>query len=330
MISNTKNRKGNSITIILILVIALVVAAMLISFISGPAKKLNFFTTEKNEENLDTLDVGTLALMDPNLVNFDTDKAKTKMIKFITITSGNTSIINCSATTTSVQKNYCTNITVAISPAPPRYSTTPEGITFKISYINKTLFEDIEGYVNLTFIDTYEFDQVFTSRLGDFKNCTNPITESCFNESTTKPMTDLNLFSMFNDEISVRMPFYYDNLVSDGFIYEDACTAYANYSNLTAQDTKIKVTVDKESPTGPYNFTIVHMEKSHKREYPIYCNVSINKGSSRVFPVQIVAGTYDLFRVYGWKSTNPNCIMVEDDILVKKGEITPVNIKFRC
>lgn len=331
MVSSTTNRKGIAIVPVFILVIGLFIAVALILFISDPAKKLDIFTTEKNDESLDTLDVGTLALLDSNFVNFDTTKAKTEMIKFIHITSGTASIIDCGATTlTSEQENYCTNITVSISPAPPKYSTTPEGITFKVSYINETLFEDIEGYVNLTFIDVYEFDQVFTSKLDDFNNCTDPITESCFNESTTKPMTNLTLISMFNDEISVRMPFYYDNLYDAGFTTEYDCTAYANYSNLTAQNTKIRIVVDAESPTPSYNFTIVHMEKSHKREYPIYCNVSINRGGAREFPVQVVSGNYDLFRIYGWNSTSTECIMVKDDVLVEKDEITPVNMKFRC
>ncbi|MCK5593606.1 MAG: hypothetical protein KAI18_00015 [Candidatus Aenigmarchaeota archaeon] len=332
MVSSTKNRKGNSAVIntILVLVMLLVVAAILISFISGPAKKLDIFTTEKNDETSTTLDVGTLALMDTNFVNFDTTKAKTEMIKLINISS-TSSIIDCGATTlTSEQENYCTNITVSISPAPPKYSTTPEGIRFKISYINKTLFDDIEGYVNLTFVDVYEFNQVFTSKLGDFNNCTDPITESCFNESTTKPMTNLTLISMFNDEIFVRMPFYYDNLVSSGFSYEDNCVAYANYSNLTAQNTNIQIEVDAESPAPSYNFTIVHMEKSHKREYPIYCNVSINRGIAHDFPVQVVSGDYDLFRIYGWNSTSTDCIMVKDDVLVKKDDTTPLKIKFKC
>ena len=330
MISHTKNRKGIVINPMLVLVLGLFIALALILFISDPAKKLDAFTTEKNKENLDTLDVGTLALMDSNFVNFDTAKAKTEMIKLIYITNTvpNPTEIDCSSTLTPEHQIYCDNIFISLSPAPPRYSTTPEGITIKVSYHDDTIFDGLEGYVNLTFIDVYEFDQVFTSKLGDFNSCTDPITESCFNESTTKPMTNLTLISMFNDEISVRMPFYYDNLPTDH--KEDDCTAYANYSNLTVPNTKIRVVVDKESPTGPYNFTIVHMEKSHKREYPIYCNVSINKGSARDFPVQVVSGDYDLFRVYGWNSTTPDCIAVKDDVLVKKGDTTPVKIKFKC
>ncbi|NOQ55533.1 MAG: hypothetical protein GQ477_01865 [Nanohaloarchaea archaeon] len=345
MASNTENRKGIAIAPVLILVIGLFMAVSLILFISDPAKKFDIFATEKNEESVDTLDVGTLTLLDSNFVNFDTAKAKTEMIKLINITSGTGQIINCSsATITPDQENYCTDITVLISSAPPRYSTTPEGVTFKVSYLNKTLFDDIEGYVNLTFIDVYEFDQVFTSKLGDFPFCTDPITGSCFNGSTASPMTDLTLIVNFSDDITVRMPFYYDNLVSGGISDEETCTIPwppttplpmppLSYSNMLSQeDTKIDILIDEESPESTYKFTIVHMEKSHNREYAVYCSISMNTAfsSSESFKVQVVSGDYDLFRIYGWDPSNTECIAVKDDVLVKKDGTTPVKIKFNC
>ena len=368
MVLTIRNRKGSiEISTILVLVVILFVALALILFLSDPAKKLDIFTTEKNEENLDTLNVGTLALMDSNFVNFDIAAAKTDLKKVVNIVTDSTvtppiiTSIDCTPPATPPptpltpdEQKYCDSIDISLSPAPPRYSTTPEGITISVSYPDDTVFENLEGYATITLNDVYEFNQVFASKLDDFPECTTPVTETCFvntipiTELLVPPvitMTDLSLIVTFDDEASVRMPFYYDNFKPGGIEDEEICTISwppttplpippLSYSNIKspASDTKIQISIDEESPESTYKFTIVHMEKSHEREYAIYCGLSMNTAfsSSQLFPVQVTSGKYDLFRVYGWDPLKTDCISVKDDVLVENGKITYVNMKFRC
>ncbi|MEA3229561.1 MAG: hypothetical protein U9P44_01475 [archaeon] len=311
-------RKGISISILVVIVITIFIAAALILFITSPSSRLNIFSSEKMKESTESID-SALISMDPNHVNFNTTEAASRLDIVMNITSSDT-ITHCST-----PSEYCDNITVSLSTAPPKYSTTPEGITIKVAFDEP--ISELEGYVNITLSGIYEFGDVMSSG-GNLPACTYPWTKTCYTEQPLPPeplLTTLTLSIRLGQDISVKVPFYYDNLNPRGISDEEdlLCMSYPHYSNLIPQATNISI--NSEGPSSPYTFTIVHMEKPHEREYAVHRCVANGTHS-----VQVVSGRYDLFRVFGWDPVKPGCISVKDGIIVEKGRTKTVTLKFDC
>jgi len=227
--------------------------------------------------------------------------------------------------------DYCDYIGISVSNSSPKYTYIPEGITIDISYNNDSVYGGAEGYSEINIPFLYELDRVVLSGGGNVPSCVDPFEQTCYVMPTIPPVpTDITLRVKVGQDISVRVPFYYDNYYGgNGVENEDLPSCEENpigYSNIEAQTTKLSVTV--EGPSYPYDVTVIHAEKPHEREYALYCAESIPDNTPLSLNVQVVSGDYDYFRIYGWNSLT--CVKSLEDIPVKKGTTKAVTLRFDC
>lgn len=316
-------------TVIFIIVLAILMAAVMIPFVAKASSSLGLFSDDKISQDDETLFGELIPLTDKNLVNIDTSIIDPLVIKSFDLTSPAIPPFTCPAPPANIDEvAMCNGIDVSLSASPPKYTYIPEGISVIVSF-QADAFEGVDGYSEINIPLLYELDRAILSGGGDIPSCVNPFEQTCYVAQVIPPVpTDIMLRVKVGQDISMRIPFYYDNLAdpNTGFNNEDACTDQPEYSGIELQATKLSVTV--EGPSYPYEVTVIHMEKPHEREYALHCIKLISDNTPVSFDVQVVAGDYDYFRIYGWN--DPSCVKSLDKIPVLKGTTKDVTLKFDC
>lgn len=322
----SRKREGTiGINVIIIFVLVILVLALTISILTKGSSSLGIFSEDKVAQDDETLIGELIWLTDKNYVNINADTLKNgATIGFEIISPVALTINDCSAS----PSDYCNYISLSVSNSSPKYTYIPEGVTIDISFDNDSVYGSAEGYATITVPGLYEINKTILQSGSELALCNNSLVHTCYIYNAATPVATVNLRVKVNHDISVRLPFYYDNLVNPntGVADEKTCTVKPEYSSIEAQVTKLNITV--EGPSYPYDITVIHMEKPHEREYALYCQQSINNGNSNLFDVQVVSGDYDFFRIYGWNSLS--CVNSLEDILVKKGTTKDVTLKFNC
>ena len=329
--SLSRKREGiSAIYIILLLVIGIFVAAVTIPFFTKTLSNLGLFSDDKISQDDESLSAEMIRLSDSNNVNIDTGTLKSSTKIGFEITSPfATTIADCSLMTS----DYCNYIDVSVSNSPPKYTYIPEGVTISVSFDNDSLYSSAEGYAEITVSNLYQVNKTLLSDGKELAVCKVPFETTCYVYNPAPPVTYLRLRVKLGNDISVKVPFYYDNYYNGrGVVNEDSAGCEANplgYLNIEPQTTELNIRVD--GPSESYDVTVVHVEnaeKPHVREYAVACGESISSGSSKPFAVQVVSGDYDFFRIYGWEDFD--CIKSLMDIPVKKGTTKYVTLRFSC
>ena len=328
--SLSRKREGiSAIYIILLLVIGIFVAAVTIPFFTKTLSNLGLFSDDKISQDDETLSAEMIRFTDSNNVNIDTDTLMYSLTGGFNIISPVEEIIDCLISTS----DYCYYVDLSVSVSPPKYTYIPEGVTISVSFDNDTLYSSAEGYLEITLSDLYELNRTILPDGKELALCKVPFENTCYVYNPAPPVTYLTLRVKLGHDLSVKVPFYYDNYYNGrGVVNEDSAGCEANplgYSNIEPQTTKLNVKV--EGPSESYDVTVIHVEnaeKPHVREYAVACGESISSGSSKSFDVQVLSGDYDFFRIYGWEDFN--CIKSSMDIPVKKGTTKYVTLKFNC
>ncbi|MEA2003714.1 MAG: hypothetical protein U9O53_02010, partial [archaeon] len=285
---------------------------------------------DKISQDDESLSAEMIRFIDSNNVNINTSILKSNTEIGFNITSPSAvTIHDCSLITS----DYCNYINISVSGSPPKYTYIPEGVTITVSFDNDSLYGSAEGYAEIRVPNLYEVNKTLKSDGKELSICKVPFENTCYVYNPAPPVTDPKLRIKLGNDLSVKVPFYYDNYYEgSGVVNEDSADCEANpsgYSNIEAQTTELNVTV--EGPSGSYDVTVIHVEnaeKPHVREYAIACGESISSGSSKSFDVQVVSGDYDFFRIYGWEGSD--CIKSLMDIPVKKGTTKYVTLRFSC
>ncbi|MCK5042806.1 MAG: hypothetical protein KAJ20_02265 [Candidatus Aenigmarchaeota archaeon] len=321
-----RKREGTiGINVIIIFVLVILVLALTISILTKGSSSLGIFSDVKVEQDDETLIGELISLTDKNYVNINANALKNgATVGFEIISPVAITIADCSAS----PSDYCNYISLSVSNSSPKYTYIPEGVTIDISYNNDSVYGSSEGYATITVPGLYEINKTILQSGNELALCNNSLVHTCYVYNAAPPVATVNLRVTLGQNISVRLPFYYDNLANSntGVADEKTCTDKPEYSNIEAQVTKLNVKV--EGPSYPYDITVVHMEKSHEREYAQYCGDSIPNDTPVSFDVQVVSGDYDFFRIYGWNGLN--CVNSIEDIPVKKDTTKDVTLRFNC
>jgi len=321
-----RKREGTiGINVIIIFVLVILVLALTISILTKGSSSLGIFSEDKVAQDDQTLIGELISFTDKNYVNINADALKNgATVGFEIISPVAITIADCSAS----PSDYCNYISLSVSNSSPKYTYIPEGVTIDISYNNDSVYGSAEGYATVTVPGLYEINKTILQSGSELALCNNSLVHTCYVYNAAPPVATVNLRVKVNHNISVRLPFYYDNLANPntGVADEKTCTVKPEYSSIEAQVTKLNIKV--EGPSYPYDITVIHMEKSHEREYALYCGDSIPNDTPVSFDVQIVSGDYDFFRIYGWNSLS--CVNSIEDIPVKKGTTKDVTMRFNC
>ncbi|NOQ37325.1 hypothetical protein GQ472_00425 [archaeon] len=321
-----RKREGTiGINVIIIFVLVILVLALTISILTKGSSSLGIFSDDKVAQDDETLIGELISFTDKNYVNINANALENGATIGFEITSpAAVTIADCSAS----PSDYCNYISLSVSSSSPKYTYIPEGVTVDISFDNDAVYGSAEGYATITVPGLYEINKTLLQSGSELALCKNPFEQTCYVYNPAPPVATVTLRVTVGQDISVRLPFYYDNLVNPnaGVADEKTCTDKPEYSNIEAQVTKLNVKV--EGPSYPYDITVIHMEKSHEREYARYCSDSIPNDTPVPFDVQVVSGDYDFFRIYGWNSLS--CVNSLEDIPVKKDTTKDVTLKFNC
>ncbi|MCK4927229.1 MAG: hypothetical protein KAS11_02080 [Candidatus Aenigmarchaeota archaeon] len=321
-----RKREGTiGINVIIIFVLVILILALTISILTKGSSSLGIFSDDKVAQDDETLIGELIWLTDKNYVNINANALEIGATVGFDITSpAAVTIADCSAS----PSDYCKYISLSVSSSAPKYTYIPEGVTIDISYDDDPVYSGVEGYAIITIPGLYEINKTFLKSGSELAFCKNPFEQTCYIYNPAPPVSQVILKVNVGQDISVRLPFYYDNLANPntGIADEKTCTVKPKYSNIEAQVTELNVKV--EGPSYPYDITIIHMEKPHEREYARYRGESIPNDTPKSFNVQVVSGDYDFFRIYGWNSLS--CVNSLEDIPVKKGTTKDVTLKFNC
>ncbi len=248
----SRKREGMSLmTVIFIIVLAILMAAVMIPFVAKASSSLGLFSDDKISQDDETLSGELIPFTDRNYVNIDTSVIDLQITKSFVLTSPAASSFAClPLPITPDELAMCNGIDVSLSTSPPKYTYIPEGISVAVSF-QADAFEGVDGYATITIPGLYEINKTILQGGSELALCKNPFEQTCYVYNPAPPVYQVILKVKVNQDISVRIPFYYDNLANpnDGVTDEETCAAKPSYSGIEAQATKLSVTV--EGPSYP-------------------------------------------------------------------------------